>query len=148
MKKKLIITIGIIILSTIVLSAIASAYYIPDEYRPENQPFGFDYSEKNLQEGAGATTAIIILQIIAGGLLYFAVPVAVILIANAAMQMVTGGADTEKLEQSKKNLTWLIIGLLVIIFSYSIVRFVIGMAIKSADQEALPSPTTTEEGGE
>ncbi len=116
----------------------AQAYQIPDEYRPENLGYGEEY----FKQTQSATATVIILQTIAGALLYFAAPLAVILIGFAAFNMVMGGADSEKIEQSKKHLTWLVIGLLLIILSYSIVRIVITFVSQSANVEALPSKTT------
>ncbi|MCK5345128.1 MAG: hypothetical protein KAR20_17080 [Candidatus Heimdallarchaeota archaeon] len=138
MKKKIFITICFTLLLTFLIGFAAQAYQIPDEYRPENLGYGEEYFERT----ESATAAVIILQTIAGALLYFAAPLAVILIGFAAFNMVIGGADSEKLEQSKKHLTWLVIGLFVIILSYSIVRIVITFVSQSADVEALPSKTT------
>ncbi len=110
---------------------------IPQDFRPINEPFNLKYD----REGGAA---IIILQIIAGGLLYFAAPVGVIMIGLGGWELVTGGADSEKVEQGKKHLLWSIVGLFVIILSYSIVRFLISFAIDSASPPPA-SPTTTEE---
>jgi len=126
MKKILIKTVLLTILIIILGSMVTHAYTIDPDFKPINEPFG------ELAEEDASSATIIILQIISGGLLYFAAPVAVIMIAFAGFNMVTGGADSEKLEQSKKHLTWAIIGLVLIIMSYSAVRFVIGQAIKAA----------------
>lgn len=135
MTKKLLTTLGlIIIVLTIFSPLVANALTIPDELRPINEPFAGVGDELEVEGAAYGT--VLVLQIIAGGLLYFAAPIAVILIANTAFTMVTGGADSEKIEQAKKSLTWTIIGLLLIILSYSIVRFVIGLIIESASKSA------------
>jgi hypothetical protein len=133
---KLVTILGITIITLLFLAlaiskiAYADNFTINPDYKPINEPFPLtDVIEK---EGAGGAT-ILVLQIIAGGLLYFAAPVAIIMIAMAAFGIVMGGAESEKIEQSKKNLTWSVIGLLVIILSYSIVRFAIGFAIKAAE---------------
>lgn len=130
MKRKTLATIGLVILTLLLVATVAQAYTIPSELRPENEPFDISYEDGEI---GGTTATITILQIIAGTLLYFAAPLAVILIGLAAFDIVSGGADSEKLEQAKKNITWLIVGLLVIILSYSIVRFVISFVIKSAE---------------
>jgi len=144
-KKKIFITICFTLLLTFLIGFAAQAYQIPDEYRPENLGYGedkIDYGTDTAFQTKGSAAAIIILQTIAGALLYFAAPLAVILIGFAAFNMVMGGADSEKIEQSKKHLTWLVIGLFVIILSYSIVRIVITFVSQSANVEALPSKTT------
>ncbi len=66
------------------------AYQIPNEYRPENQPFGF--IGRMIEPGENAVGGIIlILQIVEGSLLYFAAPIAVIVITIAGLQMIIGG---------------------------------------------------------
>lgn len=135
MKKKILIIIGSILL-LVTLAGVAQAYQIPDEYRPENLFFGekeLDYGKDLEGQTQGSTATIIILQTIAGALLYFAAPLAVILIGIAAFNMVIGGADSDKLEQSKKHLTWTIIGLFVIILSYSLVRITITFVSGAVD---------------
>lgn len=107
------------------------AYTIPEDLIPINEPFriGKDLS------GQGATTAsgtIIFLQILAGGLLYFAAPVAIIIIALAGFNMTIQGAESEKIEEAKRSLKWAVIGLLLIILSYSLVRIIIDSALKAA----------------
>lgn len=135
MIKKFFITIALIIITSLALSNNSfAAYSIDDSYAPNNTPFNFDTKAM----GAESST-IFLLQIIAGALLFFAAPLAVIMIAWAALDMVMGGAESEKLEQSKKHLTWTIIGLILIIISYSAVRFVLTIVVDSD----VPASTTT-----
>lgn len=129
MNKKLIVTICLTLLLVFSLSLVAQAYQIPDEYKPANIGYGEDYFEKTQT----ATATITVLQIIAAALLYFAAPIAVIMITIAAFQMTTGGADSEKLEQAKKHLTWTVLGLLVIILSYTIVKLTITFVTKAVE---------------
>lgn len=141
MTRKIITTI----LTTIVLSMILNigstfAYSIDPSYAPNNTPYDFDVEAK----GAEGST-ILLLQIIAGALLFFAAPLTVIMIAWASLDMVMGGAESEKLEQAKKHMTWSIIGLILIIISYSAVRFVIKLAVDSAD---VPVDTAAEQPAE
>ncbi|MBI4234840.1 hypothetical protein HY604_00915 [Candidatus Peregrinibacteria bacterium] len=134
----------IIFLSLLLLSistATAYAYEIDKNFRPVNLPFGLDYKENTAE-----TNTVIILQILAGGLLYFASPVAIILIGIAAITMIVGGAETDKVDQAKKNLTWTIIGLLVIIMSYSIVRAVLSYVIKAAEPGVVEGIQTNPDG--
>jgi len=135
MKRKLLIIISSILL-LVALAGVAQAYQIPDEYRPGNLFFGedeLDYTKDLAGQTQGSTATIIILQTIAGALLYFATPLGVILIGFAAFNMVMGGADSEVLEQSKKHLTWTVIGLFLIILSYSLVRIIITFVSRSAN---------------
>lgn len=141
MKKKILLTFSLALFLTTLTGIAAHAYQIPDIFRPSNLPFGGD----NYREGfvQGSTATIRILQIIASSLLYFAAPLAVIIITMAAFDMIKGGAESEELEQAKKNLTWTVIGLLVIILSYSIVRFVITLVMESANVQPRPQEEET-----
>lgn len=139
MKKLIIKSILLASLLAAIWSQTAFAYQIDNDFRPVNLPFGFDY-ESDTPE----TNTILILQILAGGLLYFAAPLAIILIGIAAITMIVGGAETDKVDQAKKNLTWTVLGLLIIIMSYSIVRAVITYVVKAGDpgiQEGIETDT-------
>jgi len=138
--RKIIATTILALLIALCIVQTAGAQAIDPDLRPINEPFNVTGAEDD-GTPAGSGTAIAILQIIAGGLLYFAAPVGVIMIASAAFQMVTGGADSEQIEQAKKNLTWAVIGLVLIILSYSLVRFVINFAQQAGDQERLGTAT-------
>jgi len=109
-------------------SSIVEAYSIKESYRPVNSPFDLDYDTHN-----PAFNTIIILQILAGALLYFATPVAIIFVSLAGWQMVIGGSESEKLDEAKNSLTWSLLGLLAIILSYSAVRYIISIVIRSAE---------------
>lgn len=127
--KKILINIGLSVLLLTAGSSLVQAYQIDPSYKPTNEPFSL---ATDIPERGPAGATVLILQIIAGAMLYFAVPIAVIMLIIAASQMVIGGAETEKLEQVKKNFQWSIIGLLAIILSYSIVRIIISFVIKAA----------------
>lgn len=124
MKKKLITALFLSITILMLSVAVAHAYEIPGEYKPINQPFA---DELNKYESSSDKT-IVILQILAGGLLYFAAPIAIIFVIQAGFNLVIGGADSEKLDTAKKNLTWATLGLGLVILSYSIVRAIIRFA--------------------
>lgn len=131
MFKKIILTI---IALTIVLATVqlAHGYAIPSEYKPVNAPLG----SLNYAGGDSADLTNTVLQIIAGTLLYFAAPIAVFSIAQAAFTLTIGGADTEKLEQGKKHLTWAIVGLIAIVFSFSIVKIAITFMVQTGNYAA------------
>lgn len=127
--KKILTTIGLLLAIFTLTSMVAYSYSIPSELKPINEPFDINYNEGKIQ---GVSATILILQIIAGGLLYFAAPVAIVMIVWGATNMVIGGAETEKVEQAKKHLTWSVVGLLLIIFSYAFVRFIISFVVEAA----------------
>lgn len=125
--KKLLITIGLPIILLTIGITVAEAYQINPDYAPINTPY---------DQGAGGAeiNTIVVLQLIAGALLYFAAPLGVIFITMTAWTLITEGSDTEKYEQAKKHLTWTIIGLILIILSYSTVRFTIDFVIEAAQR--------------
>jgi len=126
MNKKILKTGLIVILLLALTTVVAHANQINPDLRPINSPFSNQFG------GTPEQATLRILQLIAGALLYFAAPIAVIMIIIAAFNMQGGGADSEKLEQSKKALSWTLIGLIVIILSYSIVRGIIALLLQAA----------------
>ena len=116
---------------TLALNLVANAYQIPPEYKPINQPFGFTGDQVGTGENA-ANRTILVLQIITGGLLYFAAPVGVLMVAISGLKMIIGGDTPDKLTEAKNGIIWTVIGLLVIILSYSIVRIVLTILIEAA----------------
>lgn len=129
MIKKILTTIILSISLLIAGTAVVHAYQIDPSYRPSNAPFALNEEIKT--KGASGAT-VLVLQIIAGALLYFAVPVGVIMIVMAGSSMVIFGAEQEKLDAAKKHLTWSIIGLVLIILSYSLVKIIITAIIGAA----------------
>lgn len=125
MKKKILTTLVLSTILAVLLSVTVQAYQIDPSFRPINSPFDLNY-------GSDTSKTILILQILSGALLYFAAPVAIILIIIGALQIVIGGAESDKIDAGKKHITWSVIGLLVIILSYSIVRTIINFVLKSA----------------
>ncbi|PKL37062.1 hypothetical protein CVV38_04220 [Candidatus Peregrinibacteria bacterium HGW-Peregrinibacteria-1] len=109
------------------LPAFASEFNI-NQYCPINSPF----CETTTNRADAATSTINLLQILSRGLLYFAAPVAVIIIVIAGLKMSATSSTPESLETSKKTLIWALAGLAIVILSYSIVRIVISFTIKAA----------------
>ncbi|MFA4891465.1 MAG: hypothetical protein WC604_03935 [Candidatus Gracilibacteria bacterium] len=142
MKQK-ILKIGLIItlaiLSSLLLTHIAGATYeLPDSLKPDNVPFDIDFNATEDGADAGTSALIKILQIIAGALLYFAAPLAVIAIGMIAFNMAMGSGSTEKIEAQKKNLTWAILGLVTIILSFSIIKILITFSFGLFSAETTP----------
>lgn len=129
MFKKILTSIILAISILILGTAAVHAYQIDPSLRPSNEPFALD---KEIEETGASGATIVVLQIIAGALLYFAIPIGVIAIVFSGSSMVLYGAEQEKLDAAKKHLTWSIIGLVTVILSYSIVRIIIGAILKAA----------------
>lgn len=132
--QKILATIGLTIaLLGMTAPLTCAAYQVDPSFRPDNSPFGLeDELGSDKKEGAINATNIV-LQIIAGGLLYFAAPMAIIMIGLGAFNMVMYGSESEKVEEAKKHLTWSIVGLFVIILSYAIVKILITFVVVVAE---------------
>lgn len=130
MTKKILTTIGLSLGIVLTIGLMAHAAPIDPTFRPENAPFDIG---TEVQEKGAASGTILILNILAGGLLYFAAPIAIFMIVLGGIDFVLGGAETEKVEQGKKNMTWAIIGLILIILSYAIVKSFIGFILSAAN---------------
>ena len=137
---KKIITIGLLAITLSLFTAqITNAYVIPKEYAPDNTPFSPD--QIDFESGLKPSDyTVIILQIIAGGLLYVVAPFTVIMIGLSAFTMVMGGDDPEKVGNAKKSLMWAVLGLILVMLSYSLVKIIIGTAIGAGTPQG-----TTEE---
>ena len=129
MFKKILTTIGLTTAILVLLATSVHAYQIDPSYRPTNSPFAL---ETEIKEKGSAGALVLVLQIISSGLLYFAAPIAIIMMGFGAFDMVLGSGESEKIDQAKKHFTWAIIGLFVIILSYSLVKVVISLVIASA----------------
>lgn len=92
---------------------------LDDKYRPSYAPSVI------IDKGNEADYGNYFLQLIAGGLLYLAAPIAVITIAIGGLLYVVARGDQTQLDKAKKTVTWAIIGLIIIIFSFTIVKSVI-----------------------
>lgn len=135
MVKKSTKKIGLIILLalaaslayTLAYASIANAaYQLPKNLMPGGTPIDFDFVGSGDSKEAGTNALLTVLQIIAGALLYFAAPLGIVSIALVAFDLAMNSGNTEKVETQKKRLMWLVLGLLVIILSYGLVKIIIG----------------------
>lgn len=129
MLKKILISLGLSLALLNTGSMLASAYQVDQSFKPDNEPFAL---ETEIKERGASGAAIVVLQLIAGALLWFATPIGVIMIVWSGSNMVINGTEQEKLEGAKKHLKWSIIGLVAIILSYAAVRIIIGFVLKAA----------------
>lgn len=127
-----IVLIGLTVVPGAVLAA---GVQIDPAFQPDNAPtLGIEnraagYTEKNVRTS--------LTQQFIGVVLGLAGIVAVYSILTNAFWMVASGGAEEKITQHKKGLMWALVGLILIILSYSIVRFIISIPF-SADQAAPP----------
>lgn len=151
MKKSLLKFLIVLNLFFALALPASAAVGIPDYLIPEGTPLR--ELNKSLNIGAktqGGTQAAVsganrVLQFMANGLLYVAAPLAILFIAHAGQNYGFAFGDQTKLEAAKKQLTYALLGLGAIIFSYIIVRLIIGtvLAVPSETTSALPPPPPT-----
>lgn len=135
--KKISITLASLILSTTLFTATQAAIGIPDYLVPKNA--GLQDLNKSLQEKVNSATGQqgdtqqdravsafnIVLQYIANLLLFVAAPLAVMFIVRAGGDYAFAMGEESQIENAKRELTWALLGLALVMFSYLIVRLVI-----------------------
>ncbi len=131
MKKIPFILVLITVIAALSMPVMASAapnnrllgaVTLPAELQPSYSA-NFPIANPNSQNRA--VIGNVILQIIAGSLIYAAGPLAVLMIAVGGFRYVISHGDQTQMEAAKNTLMWAIIGLIVIIVSYAIVTNII-----------------------
>ena len=144
MKKTLLLILALIGLTALTQTVFAQ-YGLP--VKPDLAPFtGIDTSSSTgTGIGGGidatATTLNVILQIIAGGLVYLAAPIAIFMIGFYGIKIKFG---QENFEASKKGLIWTVVGLLIIILAVVIIRAVITIVVSTEDPSLQKEITNVE----
>lgn len=137
--------LGFLLIQTVLTTHIAFAQVpIPSEYVPSEVPFKTELEQPGIKTGGekGAAAAVrIILNIIANGLIFIAAPIAILLIVHGGMSYTMAMGSQEKMDMAKKEITWAILGLVVIMLSFVIVRLIITTVILT---EEAPTPSTTQ----
>ncbi|MCX6734095.1 MAG: pilin [Candidatus Peregrinibacteria bacterium] len=119
-----------LILSIILAATVQAAIGIPSELQPQNVPLKGLNETITQQVAAGGqdgavTAANTVLQYVANLLLFFAAPLAVLFIARAGADYAFALGEDSKIESAKRELTWSLIGLVLVMFSYVLVRVII-----------------------
>lgn len=96
------------------------------ELRKDLKP---SYAVSITPEKGTSTAAIanIVLQLIAGSLIYAAGPIAIFMIALGGLRYVVSHGDQTQMEEAKKTITWAVVGLAIIIVSWAAVTAVINI---------------------
>lgn len=85
-----------------------------------------EYAASITPNGGDRASALnIILQLIAGSLIYVAGPVAVLMLAVGGIRYIVASGDSGQIDEAKKMIMYALIGLGVIIVSFTIVTNVI-----------------------
>lgn len=142
--------IGILFFGAIPLIASAAVGIDPGLHPPGaptvsgQEPTAGATPEQAAPEYSADATRALLLERITNVLLGIAGTVAIFFILNNAWYLVISAGSEEKIGQHKKGIMWAIVGLILIILSYSIVRFVISIPFQ-ADEAVLN--TAAEAGG-
>lgn len=101
-----------------------TVYLMNDCLRPKNapDPIGKDAYTADPSGAGGVRT---LLALTTGGIIAIGGVVAILAVIYSGFLMVTSGGDEGKREEAIKYLTWSIVGLLIMIFSYIIVKNII-----------------------
>lgn len=97
----------------------------------------------NVESSNRAQGAIVILQIIAGSLIYAAGPLAVLMIAVGGLRYVASHGDQNQMDGAKKTITYAVVGLALIIVSYSIVVSIITVVSQTGQATTTQTGTQT-----
>ncbi|MEK7524034.1 MAG: pilin [Patescibacteria group bacterium] len=115
-----------------------AAVTIDPKLHPDNAPTITGYKnepELNIEEARVVLTGRIV-----GIILGVAGTVAVFFIINNGWWLAASAGKEETVTQHKKGLQWAVIGLVLIILSYSILRFIISLTFKADERVNSPAP--------
>lgn len=131
-KKLQLALLSLLVTINLVPQIAAAQVQLPDELHPNYAPVVV------IKGGSSADYGNYFFQLIAGSLLYLAGPIAIAMIAVGGLRYVVSHGDQTQMEGAKKTLQWAIIGLLVIIFSYAIIKGIISIILTET-----PAPGST-----
>jgi len=119
---------------------------LDNNLKPANSP-GIVFGDKQITKpGEEAAFGNYLLQMLAGGLITLAAPVAIIIIAIAGLIAVVSHGNHGLMDKAKKALTYAVIGLVIIIFSWIIVRATISLVISTNSNQPSSTSGTTQPG--
>lgn len=154
--KKLNIILATLILSVTLFTTAQAAVGIPDYLVPSNSGMqGINKAVEDKvksaasadQQDAAVAGVNIILQYVANLLLLVAAPLAVLFIARSGADYAFAMGEESKMEGAKRELMWALLGLVLVMFSYVIVRLIIQpfpLLQKDNDAAILKNPVIIE----
>ncbi len=111
--------------------------------KPDNSPGVFISQDTLKQQGSEAYFGNYLLQVLAGALITVAAPVAIIVIAIAGLIAVVSHGDQALIGKAKKTVQWAVIGLLIIIFSWVIIRTTISIVFTTNSNQPATNSSTS-----
>lgn len=118
-----------------ILKALILAYItLPDSSRPSNLPgmseIGEDPTGGNHPEIVATQTAILYVGHLLSQVLLFTASIAIVFIVISGANYIFSLGKEERIERGKQGIFWSLMGLIIILFSYSIVQGVISILLK------------------
>ncbi|HAU40300.1 MAG: hypothetical protein UV80_C0001G0058 [Candidatus Peregrinibacteria bacterium GW2011_GWF2_43_17] len=143
--KKILIAITTLVLLLPLCKTAFAAYEVPEEYQPSNiAESRADQNESTEGGDYGATAVTYVLADLVSGLLGIVGVIAVYFLVANALSYASSFGQQDKIDKAKKGIMWSIAGLLIIMLSYSIVRFVIRVVLTTDVSEQENAEETTE----
>lgn len=134
MKKIYLIFLTAIIFWSLTLSAFGAAIQLDETFKPDNLPtLGASQTASSTDHPETAATQTLILFVgnIVSQILVFSGALTIVFIIIAGAKYVFAYGNDDRLGQAKRGITWAVVGLILIILSYSIVRGVIKLLIST-----------------
>ncbi|MBI4127321.1 hypothetical protein HY463_01285 [Candidatus Peregrinibacteria bacterium] len=128
MKKIYLAIAAAIIFWSLALNAFA-AIQLDETYKPDNLP-SYQTQTGSGEIAATQTVALFVGKIV-GQILLFLGAVTVVFIIIAGAKYIFAFGNDDRLGQAKRGMTWSIVGLILIMLSYAIVRGVIKILIST-----------------
>ena len=140
---KLGIILALILTPMLCIASSNDALLAKVEINPDLKPeYAADVSVP--EDAPRETQARMIMELLAGSLIYLAGPLAVLMLAIGGLRYVMSHGDQTQMEEAKKTITYAIIGLIVIVLSYAIVSNVINLTLSTGVSVEEETPTSSE----
>lgn len=128
-KKALIISICFAFFAFFLVAEPGFAITLDDTLRPDNLPtYDFDVEENS--ETAATQKIILFIGSIVSQVLLFAGAISILFVIFAGGTYIFAFGDDTKIDKGKRGLLWSLIGLVIIMLSYSITRGIISIILK------------------
>lgn len=140
MKKILLTIFALTIISGLFAHPALAAYGIPDEYKPSNiaESWSAQQEEMTDEQKYNTTSITYILADLVSGLLAIIGIAAVYFLVSNSLKYATSMGQQDKIDKAKKGITWAIVGLMAVLISYILVRFIIKILL-GIDESQLTS---------
>lgn len=144
MRKIFISAICILVFAAISQSAFAQGIRIDPLLRPENAPTISGQADESALEYEEYRVRAEIIRRVSNIILGLAGIVAIYFIITNSWFLILAAGSEEKITQHKKGIAWALLGLVFIILSYSIIRFIVELPF-TADQPKIEQPVPIEQ---